>query len=50
MTATPEAARAFDFEHHGLSSDNLQRWLTAGLILTFIALLSVAAIEVARRA
>lgn len=50
LTATPEAARAFDFEHHGLSNDNLQRWLMAGLILTFIALLSVVAIEVARRA
>lgn len=50
LTATPEAARAFDFEHHGLSTDNLQRWLMAGLILTFIALLSVVATEVARRA
>lgn len=50
MTATPEAARAFAFEHHGLSNDNLQRWLMAGLILTFVALLSVVAIEIARRA
>lgn len=50
LTATPGAARAFDFEHHGLSNDNLQRWLMAGLILAFIVLLSVIASEVARRA
>ena len=50
MTATPEAARAFDFEHHGLSNDNLGRWLMAGVIFTFIALVGVAAIEVGRRA
>ena len=50
MTATPEAARTFDFEHHGLSNDNLGRWLMAGVIFTFIALVGVAAIEVGRRA
>ena len=50
LTATPEATRTFDFEHHGLSNDNLGRWLMAGVILTFIALLSVVAAEVARRA
>lgn len=50
LTATPEATRTFDFEHHGLSNDNLGRWLMAGVIFTFIALLSVVATEVARRA
>lgn len=50
LTARPEAASAFDFEHHGLSNDNLQRWLMAGAVLAFIVLLSLIASEVARRA
>lgn len=50
LTATPEATKTFDFEHHGLSNDNLGRWLMAGVIFTFIALLGMVAIEVGRRA
>ncbi len=50
LTATPQAGRAFDFEHYGLSNDNLKRWMMAGVIVAFIALLGLIASEVGRRA
>lgn len=46
LTATPQAAGVFDFVGHGLSSDNLGRWLMAGLILAFIAAAGLLAIGV----
>jgi len=48
LTATPQAAGAFDFVGHGLSRDNLDRWLGAGLMVAFIALLGVIAGAVPR--
>lgn len=50
LTATPDAGRAFDFEHYGLSNDNLKRWMMAGVIVAFIAMLGLIAGEIARRA
>lgn len=49
LTATPEAEKAFDFEHYGLSNDNLQRWMMAGVIFCFIDLVWLIAIEISRR-
>jgi len=48
LNATPQAAGAFDFVGHGLSRGNLDRWLGAGLMVTFIALLGVIAGAVPR--
>ena len=48
LTATPQAAGVFDFVGHGLSRGNLDRWLGAGLMVTFIALLGVIAGAVPR--
>ncbi|TAN02568.1 MAG: hypothetical protein EPN36_16585 [Rhodanobacteraceae bacterium] len=49
LTATPQAAGAFDFVGHGLSSDDLGRWLMAGLIFAFIAFAWLLAIGVGGR-
>lgn len=46
LTAAPQAAGVFDFVGHGLSSDNLGRWLMAGLILAFIVSAGLLAIAV----
>ena len=49
LTAIPQAAGVFDFVGHGPSSDNLGRWLMAGLIFAFIFFAWLLAIGVGRR-
>lgn len=49
LTATHEAGKGFDFERYGLSNNNLERWMMAGLILGFISVVWLIAIEIGRR-